>query len=840
MSAWVSLVARIVLLLLAALVLGACGGGGRPDTPVSVALIAPVASIVTEADDRTVPVTVLLDRPAPTALTVPLQFSGSATRDRDYAAGADSVVVPAGAVSGDVLIDVYRDFDAEEDESVIVELGELEAAMQAGRLSSVTLTLLDGGPATLETQPFQPGIDATLIPIHRAVTPEFFELGLLVFSAVVDRALTLTAEWSTDVEFLTDVHPIAEVDILPPNPGDDIFDRFVGLFQPHEFALPLSVLGPDGQYFIRVYLATDSPPAPETGDSVVEQFLLSFATDASGKVVTRCEPPARDPGPAGTDPLFAEQWHLSNTGQTAFSNSAGVAGADLRMAAATGAGHGGEGVKIAVIDTGLEICHPDLAGNVPRGQSYNFAYEASAGALPTDPFNIELHGDHGTSVAGVAAAVANNGVGGRGVAPQAQLVGFNVGASVWSLTQGDDPEVAMFKSLGASNSDPDSASVDIFNMSFGTELPSGNSSEDFVRLVKMGTDDLRDGRGALYVKAAGNEFGVCRRTHPLNSEIGCIGSNADPDHNLPYMVVVGAFNAADVKSSYSSAGANIWVVGPAGEDGVEHPAIITTDQAGTHAGFDRVFDSGLTSAHPLNRDGDYLSAFGGTSSATPAVAGAIAVVLGAYPQLTWRDVKHVLAGSARRIDPDRPRVRAAFNGRPYVAQHAWQTNAAGYAYHNWYGFGAADIDRALALASSHLPGSLGKLKETPWFGPEEQRRLAIPDADGAGVTDAVSVAGLPDTSNLEAVVLRIAVEHDQAWDLGVTITSPAGTQSVVNAPFNAVLDQHSGLQDWQLLSNAFYGENPNGDWRVQVVDLNAGDTGELTSWALRFHYGEHP
>ena len=108
------------------------------------------------------------------------------------------------------------------------------------------------------------------------------------------------------------------------------------------------------------------------------------------------------------------------------------------------------------------------------------------------------------------------------------------------------------------------------------------------------------------------------------------------------------------------------------------------------------------------------------------------------------------------------------------------------------------------------------------------------------MSDAVSVEGLPDSANVEAVILRISVEHADAWDLDVTVTSPAGTRSVVNAPFNAAHDEFRGLRDWELMSNAFYGENPNGEWRVRVLDLHAGDTGELSSWGLRFHYGEHP
>ena len=517
--------------------------------------------------------------------------------------------------------------------------------------------------------------------------------------------------------------------------------------------------------------------------------------------------------------------------------TSGTAGADLRMSGAIGAGQNGAGVKLAVIDTGLEICHPDLAANTAAGGSFNFAHEGTPGAAPSDPFNHSILGDHGTSVAGVAAAAANNGFGGRGVAPEVTLVGFNLGAEA-----GEDPEAALLRSLGASHSDPDSASVDIFNMSFGNVTPSENPSEDFVRLMKMGTSTLREGRGALYVRAAGNGFEFCDSPHPLNREVGCIGANTDPEQNVPWMLNVGAFNADDVKSSYSGAGSNLWVVGPGGEDGIEQPAIITTDQAGAEAGFNLFPENPLTSAHPLNRDGDYVSAFGGTSSSAPAVAGAIAVLLGVNPDLTWRDVKHILAVTARMIDPGRSEVRAAFNGAPYVAQHAWQTNAAGHDVHNWYGFGAVDVDAAVALASGYTPGSLGTFIESPWFetGADAALPLPIPDADGTGVSAAMEVAGLPEAADIEAVVLEIAVEHGNALDLGVTLRSPAGTSSVVNPPFNAVLDGFPGLQNWQLLSNVFYGENPNGAWTVHVADLAAEDTGSLSGWRLRFYYGEHP
>ena len=45
---------------------------------------------------------------------------------------------------------------------------------------------------------------------------------------------------------------------------------------------------------------------------------------------------------------------------------------------------------------------------------------------------------------------------------------------------------------------------------------------------------------------------------------------------------------------------------------------------------------------------------------------------------------------------------------------------------------------------------------------------------------------------------------------------------------------------WRLLSNAFYGEGPNGDWQINVFDAADEDTGDLDAWRLRIFYGAHP
>ena len=816
----------------AILVLGGCGGSDSSQPPVEVSLVAPASTDIAEAAGEKVRVAVAVDRIASTSILATLVISGSATRGQDYEASAESIIIPAYTPSASVEVDVYRDFDMEGDETITISLGEIEGNGQAGARTSIDLVILDGEPANPDKTPGDHEDSIPIFPTHFAITEESVEFGAAVFNVALEGAAPtrLTVEWSSDIHFGTDVNLLDLVDIPVFTPDFQIFPPL------QEFSLPLNLLAPNETYFIRLYLGS-VPEESDTGQPAGDQIRHSFATNADGRVITQCQAPVRVPSATASDPLFSEQWHLQNSGQSAFSAGAGVAGADLAMSTAIRDGHDGDGVKLAVVDTGLEICHPDLAANVEPGESFNFASEVNAGSSPTDPFNHDVLGDHGTSVAGVAAAVAGNGLGGRGVASGVELRAFNLGTNLAA-----DSEFALLNSLGGSSENPDSASAHIFNMSFGTVAPAQNPVGDFVRLLQMGTTELRSGRGALYVKAAGNAFDFCGNQHPLNRDVGCISSNSDPDENLPYMINVGAFNASDVKSSYSSAGANLWVVAPGGEGGIEAPGIVTTDQFGVHAGFDLVQPHALTMNHPLNMDGDYIATFGGTSSAAPAAAGAIAIVLGVNPDLTWRDVKHILATSARRIDPDIREVRASFGGNLFTAQHAWQTNAAGYPFHNWYGFGAIAVDDAVAMAQIYIPDSLGEFVESPWFGSDDAFALdlAIPDYDGAGVTDTFEVSSLPGAANIEAVVLEISVDHRLSSDLAIQLTSPSGTQSILNPPFNRALDEFPLIRGWQVLSNAFYGEQPNGSWTVQVVDLQSNDTGSLRSWRLRFYYGDHP
>ena len=625
-------------------------------------------------------------------------------------------------------------------------------------------------------------------------------------------------------------------------------------------SVDIPALAPKGDYVATVpidvsnlanatyYVLASTPPQGVElgGRDYTNEDYAGFTLDAAGRIRFECQAPGYGGQSGVVDPLYRQQWHLNNTGQRAYSDSAGSPNADLSLNRILSRGPTGAGVRVAVVDTGLETCHPDLAASVEVDASFNFnaglagrtlTFAPWHGARPDEPYNPYPVGDHGTSVAGLIAAESRNGVGGRGVAPGVALRGYNMLSAV-------DYDVSVYlDSLGASRFAPDSANVDVFNMSFGGFGYPRNISGDREALFAFGARQLRGGLGAIYVKAAGNGFRNCAAIDPspLAAEVGCASANGDATNNIPYVIVVGGLRATGVRASYASAGANLWVSAPAGEYGVSEPAMVTTDQVGSTAGYGVFYGDRLSQLPDLNPNHDHTSSFNGTSSAAPNVSGVVAILLEAVPTLTWREVKHVLASTARRTDRGIAAVRRAFGDARRVVRHAWTRNGAGYYFHNWYGFGAVRADAALAAARRLAPGSLGAFRRSGWF-ESGAEPTPIPDDSGDGVAQTLRIAGLPTFANIEAVVVEVDLEHPFPHDLGIALESPSGTPSILNPVFNEVLaiDRTGDLPlRWRLLSNAFYGEAPNGDWTLTVFDGAGGEVGALAGWRMRFYYGDH-
>jgi len=547
------------------------------------------------------------------------------------------------------------------------------------------------------------------------------------------------------------------------------------------------------------------------------------------------------------DPLAAQQWHLKNTGQTSYADSGGVSGKDINVDTVYGLSFDGNGVLVAVVDEGLEIAHEDLAANVVTNGSWDFVNS------DTDPTNSSTTGDHGTSVAGLI-AMARNTVGGIGVAPAAKLKGFNMLKSQSIPNQVD--------SYGGSSTNPKSDDVFIFNASIQT-IASEFATSTLRFLIyspinstvyaqyQTGTTNLRSGKGALYVKSAGNNFGetflndsgtikvYCDEA--ISAGLTCQNANQDSGNSIPYQVVVGATNASGIKSSYSTAGSALWVSAPGGEYGLNasvittstphayEPAMITTDQSNCTIGYSRTSSnrSAFNNGGSPNTACNYANTFNGTSSAAPVTSGVIALMLEANPLLTWRDVKHILASTSVKIDDSRAAVSVTLSNGSYVAEPAWTTNAAGFDFHNWYGFGMIDATAAVNMARNSYT-NLNSFAETSLLSSGTISQ-AIPEDSVTGTSNTINVSS---SGLVEAVQITVSATHTGTGDLAIELTSPSGTRSVLKNGRDG-FGGSNNLSNMVLLSNLFYGETVAGDWTIKVVDTEENDTGTLTNWKIQ-------
>lgn len=467
--------------------------------------------------------------------------------------------------------------------------------------------------------------------------------------------------------------------------------------------------------------------------------------------------------PVATDPLAAYAWHLNNTGPSqtvsAIDNSGAVAGMDANVASVhqEGAGITGKGITIAVIDSGLEIGHEDLSPNVLAGKSFNFLNN-SADPSPSRTRTDNL-ADHGTGVAGVAAAKGWNNLGSRGLAPNASLVGFaplglvtnvaeglSFGAHADLVTAVSGADLVLANTFGTR-----ADKVDIFNYSAGGDYASPQldpTTPDYRTIAaEYGTTNLRAGKGAIYFQAAGNEFqssveaalqggGVipvdCVSTYVADGILGrfsnsaaghsCLDTNYETQ-GQPFFMKVAAIAANGKASSYSSAGASNWVTGFGGEFGTDNPAIVSTDDTGCDLGQNNVANqaslvaryadaalklvANLFGQSKQDPTCNYTGTMNGTSAATPSLSGITALMLEVNPGLTWQDVKYILAKTARQVDAGIAAGAQAVTYTPVGATQAlvlsdpWVTNQAGFHFQARYGFGLADAAAAVTMAKTY-------------------------------------------------------------------------------------------------------------------------------------------
>ena len=340
--------------------------------------------------------------------------------------------------------------------------------------------------------------------------------------------------------------------------------------------------------------ASSTSPAATPAPAPVASLALDAATLATLPAQlgwTNCalkypRPQAAPVSKAGADTYLSLQWHLENTGPLPGFPSM-KAGEDLRVKPVWNAGLRGEGIRVAVLDDGLEVTHEDLWPNVVTG-SRNYRTEAgmlglsaSSGGkiagLQDFPMPCSNDDTHGTSVAGLIAARDGNGTGVSGVAPRAQLVGLNILASNFVADTLD----ALSRDLDRNH---------VYNNSWGptdnghlaTPEPDWSSYNDTLR---NGLKTGRNGLGAIYVFSGGN--GAIQTDYSsLDGGVSAMG-----------IVNVCATNAMGKRAPYSERGANLTVCAPSADATDDQQPEVTTTAVRN----------------------DYTHTFNGTSASAPMV-----------------------------------------------------------------------------------------------------------------------------------------------------------------------------------------------------------------------------
>lgn len=474
-----------------------------------------------------------------------------------------------------------------------------------------------------------------------------------------------------------------------------------------------------------------------------------------------------------SDPFYVNSWHLNNTGSNQVVSAAGstpsynnanddaLAGIDANVEAVhqNGGGCTGKGIKVAIVDSGLEINHEDLAANVVTHGSFNFITQSDD---PSPQPNMNII-DHGTGVAGIVSSRGWNGKGTRGLAPLAKLSGFPI-IEVTGLS-GDQTEIATLLSFGATslarqanayyskenNTDYSSmidafaqraSLIDVFNFSAGSEyaapdqrITKNNTLIPFHEAVKHAATNLRGGKGAVVLQAAGNSF-IALGIHPdlkcvderlkisnltfINADALTCGSSNHEPYGKPYAYQVASIHNNGRASSYSSAGSDVWITGLGGENGIFEPAIISTDNTGCNSGFNRLYEPRFIDRVLADQQGEnlndpncnYTGRMNGTSSATPTISGVVALMLEANPNLTQKDVGYILAKTARKVDADialdarQPKVQSGSS--QLILDLPWQTNDAGFRFQNRYGFGLVNAKAAVSMAANNYQVPKGR------------------------------------------------------------------------------------------------------------------------------------
>ncbi|PZT69152.1 protease [Streptomyces sp. SW4] len=435
----------------------------------------------------------------------------------------------------------------------------------------------------------------------------------------------------------------------------------------------------------------------------------------------------------------------------------------------------GEGVKVAVIDTGY-VAHSDLAANVIAGYDFiSDPWMAQDGggrdSNPADPGDWMNRGEcgtdangqpvpardtnnswHGTHVAGTIAAATHNGKGVAGIAYDATVQPVRVLGKCGGTTA-DIIDAITWASGGSVAGVPANPNpADVINMSLG-----GGGACD------SGTQSAINGavsRGTTVVVAAGNSNANAAQFNPASCN---------------NVITVAASDREGNRASYSNYGTVVDVAAPGGETAVS-----------SANGIWSTLNSGTRSV-----GAETYAAYQGTSMAAPHIAGLAALLNQANPSLTPGQIETAIKNNAR------PLPGSCSGG---------------------CGAGLADATATLGGGGTQPPtGTVFTNSDN------------VTIHDNTTVTSPVSVTGISGNAPADLKV-SVDIKHTYRGDLKIEIVAPNGSAAVLKNTSTG--DSADNVLTTYSVDAS--GVAANGTWKLRVTDAYSGDTGYIDSWSLTF------
>ncbi|XP_064601018.1 furin-1-like [Liolophura sinensis] len=421
----------------------------------------------------------------------------------------------------------------------------------------------------------------------------------------------------------------------------------------------------------------------------------------------------------------------------------------------------GKGIVVGVISDGVQRDHQDL--KVDDTLSFNFHRD-----LPQNP------NSRGTQAAGVVAAAKNH-LCGVGVAFDAKIADIRL---VEAHSTVNSQVEAMTQALGH---------VDVYLHSWSLSR-SVNSELTLPHPVEMalrtGATKGRNGKGVIHVWDTGN-------SNPDNS---CA---YDPYVNSIYTIPVSGITKSEDRL----------------ESGTACAAILATAYSQNNNSNDHIVTTTGGSRTSCTDE------FGESSAAAAMATGVLALALQTNPNLTWRDIQHLLVQTSNAL------VLKKRNPKDFVF------NGASLLVSNAFGFGLIDAAKLVAMATVWKPVPQAISCHVTSSG------LARTSTSSSVRTSTIQVSPMTcDISYLEHVEVTFNLTYSNGrGNVQLMLESPSSTKTVLVPGRSG--DDHITHFNWTILSVQFWGENPSGGWKISIQEapMSKFSPAILFGWSLKLH-----